>query len=194
MFHQITYQASKKFHDPINIISNKNSINNPKVALTSNNFAIIVWSQNKYTNETLPPNSTINDLINSQEIWGAIYDFNLNKITNVWKINDDNMLGNYNPSITVDKNDIGTVCWSVFNNNNSKIFSKNIFLNGNQWVSSNGLNVSSIQGYNNQVKLRTLNDGEVKAVWINHSNNGEENENKIMSNSFFGNNWKVDSI
>ena len=163
------------------------------MAFTSDGSAIVTWSQNRFTSESLPNGYSLSNLLSSQDIWCAIYDKDKNQILYNWSISDSNLNGRGEASVSINSNDIAIVSWIVKNDdNNTHIYSRNVFKNNGIWYQGNENNISDVSDINRNVRMSQFDNGKSLAIWINESNNSKDN--RIFMNYYDGSNWGNNQI
>lgn len=186
-------KALKRYYEPIVVMTNNFSISNPKVATFSNGSAIVTWSQNRYNEQTIPSNYSVNDLLSSQDIWCAIYDHSLKKITHTWKISEDAFKGRGEASVSINNSNIAVVNWVTKNNDESQIYSRKVYRQNDNWYQSNLKYVSNNYEVNRDVEVTSFDGEKTVALWISESGDYEDTDNEILMNSFDGDDWDVES-
>lgn len=180
------------------VISNDNSISNPKIAIMPDGSALITWSQNRYNSATAPINIPTDVLFQSQDVWGAIYDNNLDSITDIFRLSDDTTTytsgrAEGEANISMGSGNDGIITWVAkdINYPESDIMYSTLNKSGNIWsLSSPGILNTGLGGTNKDVHIGYIDNIKAVAVWLNDPDGLDStNNNLIYTSSWNGSSW-----
>lgn len=176
-----------EFTDEKIVVSNSNSISNPKVAILPSGSAIITWSQNRYDDLTLPIGSDEFDLVQAQDVWFAIYDNILDSIVYVQKLDDDETSPQSGRAegealVTVGANNDAMITWVVTDAAiaTSDIYFTHLTETSNSWEITVPDVLSDLPGVNSNVGVVYTDNSSVLAVWVNDPDGDEDTYNSEM--------------
>lgn len=176
-----------EFSDEKIVISNTNSISNPKVAILPSGSAIITWSQNRYNETTIPIGSDELDHSQSQDVWFAIYDNDLDSIVYVQKLDDDESSSQSgraegNALVTVGDDNDAMITWVVTDAlaATSDIYYTHLIETADAWEITAPDILSDLPGVNSNVGVVYTDSASVLTVWINDPDGDEDTYNSQM--------------
>jgi len=176
-----------EFSDEKIVISNTNSISNPKVAILPSGSAIITWSQNRYNETTIPIGSDELDYSQSQDVWFAIYDNDLDSIVYVQKLDDDESSSQSgraegNALVTVGDDNDAMITWVVTDALavTSDIYYTHLVETADAWEITAPDILSDLPGVNSNVGVVYTNSASVLTVWVNDPDGDEDTYNSQM--------------
>lgn len=188
------------FTNDIVIEHNDYSMSNPKMAIMPSGKAIITWAQNRYNSSTYPSTynaNSVSALLNSQDLWVAIYD-TVSKTINKYRMGDDTTTLNSGraegePKITMGSGNQGLITWVSKDPVNPE--SDVMFSTVNE--SNNILTLTTPQilynvGVNKDVHVSYSDNTNAIAVWINDPDGADTTlNNNVMFSEWNGINWNV---
>lgn len=186
-----------EFSDEKLVVSNSNSISNPKVAILPSGSAIITWSQNRYNPTTFPAGLDEFDLIQAQDVWFAIYDKNLDSIVSIQKLDDDETSlqsgrAEGEALVTVGDNNDAMITWVVTDaiGATSDIYFTHLTETANSWDITVPSILSDLTGVNSKVGVVYTDSAAVLCVWVNDPDGDEDTYNSNMIYAEWdGNSW-----
>jgi hypothetical protein len=186
-----------EFTDEKIVITNSNSISNPKVAILPSGSAIITWSQNRYDENSLPIDSDEFDLVQAQDVWFAIYDNDLDSIVYVQKLDDDESTAQSGRAegealVTVGDNNDAMITWVVTDATaaTSDIYYTHLTETADAWSITTPDILSDLPGTNSNVGVVYTDSAAVLTVWINDLDGDEDTYNSnMMYAEWDGNTW-----
>lgn len=189
------------FDDEYIVQTNDNSISNPQVAIMPSGSALITWTQCRYSPSTLPGSATTENLMYSQDIWGAIYDSGVDSITYIFQMSDDNSgletgRAEGEARISMGKGTNGIITWV---SRDPSTETSDIWYS--QITESSGWNLSAPQkladlpGINKNVVVTFVDSVNALAVWINDPDAADTTlDDIIYFSEWDGNNWTNPSV
>lgn len=169
------------------------SLNHPKVALAGNGDAVIVWAQNKLTPDDISPNTTVNDLINAQDIWIAIYDSSADDIVYRSKIyEEDEDLSDGMPTVTLSDSGKAIITWlsEDTSTGHTDIWETELTKDNGIWYQSDPVQLTNDDGNNFNVQVAFTDSSHAIATWINDADGDDSIPgNNIMYAYYDGSIW-----
>jgi hypothetical protein len=169
------------------VVTNSNSISNPKVAILPSGSAIITWSQNRYDETTLPSGSDEIEQTKSQDVWFAIYDNDLDSIVYTQKLDDDEtspLSGRAEGEalVTVGDNNDAMITWVVTDATatTSDIYYTHLTETAAAWEITAPEILSNLQGVNSNIGVVYTDSASVLTVWVNDPDGDEDTYNSEM--------------
>lgn len=189
--------VSNQFIDRKIIVSDEYSKANPKIGILSDGSALITWTQLGYNGSDVNSETTINDLISSQDIWFAFYDVSKDSIIQTKQFNDANSSitdgrAEGQASISVGANNEAMVTWVSLNENqnSSDIWFSSFSKENNEWVITDPAKLIDVEGTNANVNVLYGDNSVALAVWINDPDGDDLTKDKqIVSAGWNGDNW-----
>ncbi len=176
-----------EFTDEKIVVTNSNSISNPKVAILPSGSAIITWSQNRYDENSLPIGSDEFDLVQAQDVWFAIYDNDLDSIVYVQKLDDDESSAQSGRAegealVTVGDNNDAMITWVVTDAaaTTSDIYFTHLTEMTDAWSITTPDILSDLTGTNSNVGVVYTDSASVLTVWVNDPDGDEDTYNSNM--------------
>jgi hypothetical protein len=194
-----TNSSGLKFHDETVIISNENSISHPRVCILPSGKALITWTQSRYSSSTLPSNATIDDILESQDVWVALYDINTDTVYTA-SVSDDTSSPESgrkegSPEISWGKGNNGLITWVSEDNTGSDIWYTSVTEGSNGVILSNPTKLADLFGTNKSVNVTFVDSTNAVAVWINDLDaNDSTLNNEIVYSLWNGSNWISPSV
>jgi len=182
------------------VISNDFAKSNPKIGVLSDGSAIITWTQLRYNKSNVPNNVTVQQLVNSQDIWFAFYDANSDSIIEKSQLKDQSSgltdgRTEGQASISVGSNNEAMVTWVSINEdmNSSDIWFSSINKKEGKWEMTDPSKLIDITGTNSEVNVVFGDSSVALAAWINDlDGNSETKDTKIVYAGWNGKNWDKD--
>lgn len=176
------------------LISDTNfSVSSPKVALTSDGSAIIVWEQNKFVLSDLDASMSIENYLDAQDTWFAIYDRSTDSIIYKAKISDQTDLPEGMPSVTISNSDKAIITWLAedVDYGYTDVWHTEITKDGDQWFQSDpDLLTYDYPGDNHHVNVSFIDSNQAVATWIYDSDEDDSTGgNAILSAFYDGTSW-----
>lgn len=192
------------FSNEIIVTTNDNSISNPKIAIMQSGSALLTWQQSRYNSATLPAGIATDVLINSQDVWAAIYDNATNNITNVFRIADDTSTfasgrAEGGANIAVGSGSDALLTWVVKDiaTSGSDIMFSLVSESGGNWTATNPsiLGGVNLTGINKDVKVSFIDNTNALAIWINDPDGQDTTNNNLLYYSEWdGSSWSQPAL
>ena len=182
------------------VISNDFAKSNPKIGVLSDGSAIITWTQLRYNKSNVPNNVTVEQLVNSQDIWFAFYDANSDSIIATSRLKDASTgltdgRAEGQAAISVNSNNEAMVTWVSLNenSNSSDIWFSSISKTNGKWEMTDPDKLIDITGTNSDINVVYGDSSVALAVWINDlDGNSNTKDTKIVYAGWDGENWDKD--
>lgn len=185
---------TRKFAKPALIASNSNGMSDLHFDILAQRFAVITWSQNRYSAETAPHDAKIEDLIKSQDIWYAVYDLTKDELIisgpvpdDMTEINSGRMENNSN--ITALNDNKAVLTWTVADTeqNESDLYYSILSFEDEKWILSEPAIVGINTGIDKDVCIGRISDTRAMAAWLNYNEGNSVYE--INYSIFNDNSW-----
>ncbi len=176
------------------IVSDTNfSVSSPKVALMSDGSAIIVWEQNKFLVSDLDSNMSIENYLDAQDTWFAIYDKSSDSIVYKAKISDQTDLPEGMPSVTISNSDKAIITWLAedIDYGYTDVWHSEITRDGNQWLQSDPyLLTYDYPGDNHHINVSFTDSNQAVATWIYDPDEDDSTGGNMILSAFYdGTDW-----
>lgn len=184
------------FSEEFTIHESTNSPSNPQIGIFNDGSAIISWSQNKY-NQTSKPTDDVKTLINSQDVYFAIYDNDSNYVTVPEKVGDLNGIRPEGEAKVAVGSSYALLTWVVkdLTANSSDIYYSKIYKDKGNWEYTEPLAIAEMDGVNSEVNIVFIDDNKALVVW---KNNPDGNDETVDSDLYFsewdGNDWSKQEL
>src|ERR1043165_6946569 len=169
------------------------SVSSPRVALMNDGSAIIVWEQNKLVLSDLDASMSIENYLDAQDTWFAIYDRSIDSIIYKAKISDQTDLPEGMPSVTISKSDKAIITWLAedIDYGYTDVWHTEITRDGGQWFQSDpDLLTYDYPGDNHHVNVSFIDSNQAVATWIYDSDEDDSTGgNTILSAFYNGTSW-----
>lgn len=181
------------FGEPVTIEENDYGIHNLSVALLPNGNTALTWVQSRYNNSEIENgNMTMDDVMESEDIWLAVYNPTIGQLSYKERIADDisqNQSGRSegNPHIVWSSADSGLIVWEVADNSSSDIYYATISINaGIVSVSAPATISSNLSGLNYSPIVAYTDPTHALALWINDADSDDSTSNTMVYESSWG--------
>ena len=190
------------FSNEVIIANNDYSMSNPKMAIMPSGKAVITWAQNRYNSANYPATYNANSvlaLLNSQDVWVAVYD-TLTQIVNKYRMGDDTTSlssgrAEGEPKITMGSGNQGLITWVSKDplNPESDVMFATISENSNSLTLTTPQVLYNV-GVNKDVHISYSDNTNAVAVWINDPDGADTTlNNNVMFAEWNGSNWSIPS-
>ncbi len=185
------------------VIKNQNSIANPQVGIMPSGDGVITWSQNRYTQATLPSGSNVNNLRNASDIWLGIYHAATNSISDTMMITDFNSgpesgRAEGEARIKMGSGNNGLITWVAKDAGvgveTTDIWFTNISQTGSITITPPS-KLCDLPGTNKEVTVSYVDATTAFAIWINDPDGLDSTlNNNIMQSVWNGTAWSSAQI
>ncbi len=187
---------------PALVIKNQKSIANPRVGIMPSGDAVITWSQNRYTQATLPGGSDVNNLRNASDIWLGIYHASTNSISDTMMITDANTgpetgRAEGEARIKMGSGTNGLITWIAKDPGfeTTDIWFTNISQVSSTWQMTTPTKLADLPGVNKDVVVAYTDAVNAFAIWINDPDGLDSTlNNKVMISDWNGSVWSTPTI
>jgi len=192
-----------KFSSVITIDRNFNAINNPALTIIDENSQLFVWNQSRHNNQSIldvKPERIQDEFVGSQDIWFAVYDSEVDSVTQIQMIDDEWI--NYtsgrmegSPEITALSETKALLVWQVvdIDENISNLWYSVANKTGDYWVLTDPSVVSEISGIETDIRLATFEENRAVLVFMNIQSDSSNNK-KLMSIVFSVDEWEQPQV
>lgn len=185
------------FNTPVTIDENSYGMHNLSIALLPNGHTALTWTQSRYSNPEIENGSlTMDDVMESEDIWLAVYNPVIGQVSYKERIVDDisqNQSGRSegNPHIVWGSGDNGLLVWEVADNTSSDIYYAGINYNtGIVSVSTPSAISGTIAGLNYNPIVSYTDPTHAIALWINDADSDDSTGNTVVYESIWdGSTW-----
>ncbi len=190
--------AKNSFATKIIVSTNKNSISNPKIAPMEDGSALFSWSQNRYTEKSLPNGISTFDGLKAQDIWFGFYDATSNSITKTAIMVDDTSTFQSGrlegQATTAFGSNRGLVTWVVKDPiaPGSDIWFSHITNSSGVLSSTTPKKLFDLPGTNRNVDVAFTDSSNALAIWINDPDAIDSTLNsKVVFSEWNGTSWSL---
>jgi Secretion system C-terminal sorting domain len=181
---------------------NDYSISNPKVAIMPSGSAVITWTQNRYSETTLPVNADEDDMRQASDVWGAVYDVSTDAIEYVFRLSDDTSSiqagraeGQANIKMGTGTNGLITWVSKDLTGETTDIWYTEISESSNQWLLTTPAKLADLPGVNSDVEIAYTDSVNALAVWINDPDGADSTlNNQLVFATWDGITWSIADI
>ncbi len=194
--------AGTSFSEEKIVCDVSSAISNPKVAILPNGSAIITWSQSRFTASNLPINTDINELVQSQDIWFAIYDIATDVIYEPQKLSDDDAglqsgRAEGEAFICVGDGNSAIITWvaSDLLEQTSDIWFTHLTEETGTWFMTTPEKLDELDGANFNVQVVSTGDDSALAIWMNDPDSDEDSYNtNLLYSEWDGSSWTQPAV
>lgn len=190
--------ANAKFDSVRTITINKNLIHNPSTTQINKEEVIYTWMESRHTPQSIQetkPEYILESIAQSQDIYLAVYDKDLDSIVYISSIEDDRTnlysgRAEANPHITKISENKALITWHVGNleSNKSDLYYSTIEKSNDKWLITSPEVFAEPPGIQTNIRIASPQDNTAVAVWKNFFNDGHVN-NELYTSTYDGQQW-----
>jgi hypothetical protein len=201
-FAELDYNSGV-FSQPLDVITNKDVISNPKVAIMPSGSALITWTESRYNTSNFDStNQDLSNILKSQDIWATIYDNNNGSFLTPFQLSDDvtsieSGRSDGNANVIMGKGNYGLITWVAadIDNNSSDIYFCTLEETGSAWNFGNSQLLVNLPGTNRNVNVAYTDSLNAIASWINDPDGSDSTYNsEIVFQIWNGTNWSAPQV
>jgi hypothetical protein len=199
LFSELNY-GTGSFGTPLEVITNRDVISNPKVAILPSGAALITWTESRYNSSNFDTSTMeLQNILNAQDIWATIYDNTTNSFTDPFRLSDDisdleTGRADGNANIVMGKGNYGLIVWTAadIENNTSDIYFSTVQETGSSWIFSNADLLTDLPGTNRSVNVAYIDSLTAIASWINDPDGTDSTYNsQVVYQVWDGSSWSA---
>lgn len=184
------------FSSPSAVHSTRHPVATPRLSFNPDGKGLIVWTQNRYLEESAPRDARLIDMAAAQDIWLAAVDTAGNMVTAPFRIADDTTelaagRAEGEPQILSFDDGSGLLVWMSLNDEKtgSELWYTVITRFGDQLELSPPKPVLELAGTNRSPTLVKHPEGKAELLWIHEGVNAEPME--VLRSTWDGSNWQA---
>ncbi len=187
LFAELDYDLGT-FNEPQEVITDREIITNPKVAILPSGSALITWTESRYNSSNFDTTTQdLSDVLGAQDIWATIYDISTGTFLDPFRLSDDTSSlesgrADGNANIIMGKGNYGIIVWTGadLENNSSDVYYSVIQETNDSWDFSNSELLTDLSGVNRNVNVAYIDSLTAIASWINDPDGTDSTYNSVV--------------
>ena len=200
LFAQLDY-ATGSFSQPVEVISGKDVISNPKVAVMPSGSALITWTESRYNeNNFNTATQDLSDVLNAEDIWATVYDKSTATFSTPFELSDNNTsspssgTADGQANIIMGKGNYGLITWVTADlaADTSDVYYCTVQENGSTWNFGTPDKLVNLSGTNKNVVVAYFDSTKAIASWINDPDGADSTlNNQVVYRLWDGTTWQA---